>query len=1022
MTTSNINPVADSLVLHGDSFSFDLDDGGVTPSFFTVIVYGASTELAWALGAGFQPGFTGSAIKVGNVYTITVRRTAGWDASPFQVDVDWIISGTSSSTSWNYELAVEQQYPDLMKPRNPIAQGTLIVTDDGAAALTDCGWIDFVGATVTPLGNGKVKVEFSGGGSGTSFHGFGEWEFDTTITKADPGSGKFRLNNATQGSASELYISQEDRSGAVLDDALNSLQSGDTIRLQSETQAQVQVYTVNGTVVDEGTYKTVPIAWVSAGASDLVNADTCSLYILRAVPTAATSDGLARVTFAAGGGTPGTAEVTTNTTNWTAVATIQIHERDLDTNNIMTPWYDRLRVGDHIGLRESTPGGFGSSTSGNFLIDSISYAANVYTIGVTPYANNGGTPLAGDVYEVFLGFTKDAAGANEDRIDTLYVAKDGSDSNDGKNHEVPFLTIGAAITAASALTPAENNVIAIQVLDSGIYNEAITVPEYVEVYAPHAELEQTTGTSACLTVEGHTHVEFRAITHSGGAGGTCVARATGATGTAKVKVNEVNVNGAATWGATNFSAIGGVLFIEADQIFVDSTGTGIAVGDITSGVGHIHATVGDIYLQSNTSYGIVRAGTGTTVANVDHILETGSPTGTVGILAAAGVVTANVRTISVDTAWSISAGATLNLFVNESTGTETETGTANITKAGATGAAGVEQPFAQWTINNGSATPASGEAGLQNGVAGTPTNWSQVQHVFFHETDADSTNLVWWLFRAEVNDYLLLRDATDRTKYLHCQITAITDAGAYYDVTVTALTSNGAITDTNKMVVSHQARHRTAIHDDEAGEISALSLVTVASGDHVLIEDASDSNNKKRIAASDFLAGGAAVQTRCITGIPNPAQDNWRTWGNDSGYMNDVIWAQAVSSSGTGSISVDPSVERYGNGLYFPAAATIEDVTLYITPGSAHSSFSITYDMWKIPIADGDTASAAATRIFRESITMDGTSNKVYIKTPTLDTASIAAGDMLMLYFATPDAAGNGEQQRFNLTLRYTET
>jgi hypothetical protein len=46
-----------------------------------------------------------------------------------------------------------------------------------------------------------------------------------------------------------------------------------------------------------------------------------------------------------------------------------------------------------------------------------------------------------------------------------------------------------------------------------------------------------------------------------------------------------------------------------------------------------------------------------------------------------------------------------------------------------------------------------------------------------------------------------------------------------------------------------------AIHDNVAGEIAALSLVTVDGADHILIEDAGDSNNKKRIAASDLLSG-----------------------------------------------------------------------------------------------------------------------------------------------------------------------
>ena len=45
-----------------------------------------------------------------------------------------------------------------------------------------------------------------------------------------------------------------------------------------------------------------------------------------------------------------------------------------------------------------------------------------------------------------------------------------------------------------------------------------------------------------------------------------------------------------------------------------------------------------------------------------------------------------------------------------------------------------------------------------------------------------------------------------------------------------------------------------AIHDNVAGEIAALSLVTAAAADHLLIEDAGDSNNKKRIAVSDLQA------------------------------------------------------------------------------------------------------------------------------------------------------------------------
>ena len=265
MTVSNQNPIADSLLTPADSVTFDLDDGGTTPSVITVTVAGAATEVAWSLAGGFQPGFSGSAVKVGDVYTITVRRSAGWDASPFTVFVDYTIGGVPSASSWGYELAVEQLYPDLMQPRNPVAQGSLIITDDGDAVSTVCGWLDVTGTgyTLTNLGNGKVRLTLTGGGGGgtdpDAIHdnvGFeisnitekevfdredvlvgedaydfytkrkaqagvlssmvGVWEYDSSdISESNPGVGLFTLNNATPGSATAIYLAQRPQNAAL---------------------------------------------------------------------------------------------------------------------------------------------------------------------------------------------------------------------------------------------------------------------------------------------------------------------------------------------------------------------------------------------------------------------------------------------------------------------------------------------------------------------------------------------------------------------------------------------------------------------------------------------------------------------------------------------------------------------------------------------------------------------------------------------------------------------------------------
>jgi len=70
-----------------------------------------------------------------------------------------------------------------------------------------------------------------------------------------------------------------------------------------------------------------------------------------------------------------------------------------------------------------------------------------------------------------------------------FVAKYGLDTNTGKSVSEPFLTIGAAITAASGDTPSSSNPIGITVLDGAIYIENLTLPSYVTLHAPLATIQ-----------------------------------------------------------------------------------------------------------------------------------------------------------------------------------------------------------------------------------------------------------------------------------------------------------------------------------------------------------------------------------------------------------------------------------------------------------------------------------------------------------------------------------------------------
>ena len=66
-----------------------------------------------------------------------------------------------------------------------------------------------------------------------------------------------------------------------------------------------------------------------------------------------------------------------------------------------------------------------------------------------------------------------------DKQNIIYVNKAGNDSNSGKNDEQPKLTIGSALTAASAQTPTATNIVTVKVMGGARYAEDITVPSWV---------------------------------------------------------------------------------------------------------------------------------------------------------------------------------------------------------------------------------------------------------------------------------------------------------------------------------------------------------------------------------------------------------------------------------------------------------------------------------------------------------------------------------------------------------------
>lgn len=145
----------------------------------------------------------------------------------------------------------------------------------GAAGATGAGGA--VGATGTAGTAGATGTPGSAGG-GVSI----PYQFDTATGNADPGAGKLRVNNATQGAATAIYADLVDVLGTTwttvidtFDDSSSTLKG--TIRLWAATApARWIIFSVTAVVTQTG-YREITVTAVAASASPLVNAEVVYL-------------------------------------------------------------------------------------------------------------------------------------------------------------------------------------------------------------------------------------------------------------------------------------------------------------------------------------------------------------------------------------------------------------------------------------------------------------------------------------------------------------------------------------------------------------------------------------------------------------------------------------------------------------------------------------------------------------------------------------------------------------------------
>jgi len=108
----------------------------------------------------------------------------------------------------------------------------------------------------------------------------GTWRWTTSLTTAGT-AGDVGTNNAAWASVTEIHLSETTRPGAAVSTYLDKFKVGDDIYLQDKADStKFGRYTISGTPVDNGTWRTYPVTLVaSSGTPPANNADTLVSWI-----------------------------------------------------------------------------------------------------------------------------------------------------------------------------------------------------------------------------------------------------------------------------------------------------------------------------------------------------------------------------------------------------------------------------------------------------------------------------------------------------------------------------------------------------------------------------------------------------------------------------------------------------------------------------------------------------------------------------------------------------------------------
>ena len=250
----------------------------------------------------------------------------------------------------------------------------------------------------------------------------------------------------------------------------------------------------------------------------------------------------------------------------------------------------------------------------------------------------------------------------------VYVSKAGSDANSGFNINLPKLTLGSAITAASSLSPSSANHVEIRIEGGGTWTEYPALPAYVSINGPEAKL-----TGWFTSIGADCRIKLHSVI-----GTTVSVFPISTTGERWIEVDYIQSSTGAGLYINHVTAV-----VNVDIGYIASTGVGSPVVVLD---GTVYGNIGQIYVGGATSaIAVGSAASANARLFVGRILGVAGSTGV--LYGSAGTMDISVLYLGTPTSYSVgNIAGVLNMFVNEVTGSPgTVTGTANVVVAAQVG-------------------------------------------------------------------------------------------------------------------------------------------------------------------------------------------------------------------------------------------------------------------------------------------------------------------------------------------------